>query len=107
MKTCDLNKLSLPVLIKIQEELPKAINKARKAEKSNLRKKIKALASESGFTLEELVGKGKASPKKRGKVKPKYENPDNAAQTWTGRGRMPLWVQDHLDNGGTKNDLLI
>lgn len=106
MKPLNLNKLTLPELIRIQEELPKAINKARKSEKNDLRKKIEALATESGFTLEELLGK-KKQQKKRGKVKPKYENPDNTAQTWTGRGRTPLWVQDHLVNGGTKEDLLI
>jgi len=102
MKTVDLNKLSLPELITIQKALPKAINKARKNEKKILRLKIEELAAESGFDLDELFIK-----KKRGKVKPKYENPDNTAQTWTGRGRMPLWVQEHLNNGGEKDDLLI
>lgn len=27
------------------------------------------------------------------KVAPKYRDPANAANTWTGRGRMPQWVQ--------------
>ena len=27
------------------------------------------------------------------KVAPKYRNPADANQTWTGRGRMPQWVQ--------------
>jgi DNA-binding protein H-NS len=27
------------------------------------------------------------------KVAPKYRDPANPAQTWTGRGRMPQWVQ--------------
>ena len=27
------------------------------------------------------------------KVAPKYRDPANAAHTWTGRGRMPQWVQ--------------
>ncbi|CAN1513637.1 Hns DNA-binding protein H-NS [Burkholderiaceae bacterium] len=27
------------------------------------------------------------------KVAPKYRNPADANQTWTGRGRTPLWVQ--------------
>lgn len=106
MKPINLNKIPLPELIRIQEELPKAINKARKSEKKDLRKKIESLAAESGFTLEELLDKKKPQ-KKRAKVKPKYENPDNTAITWTGRGRTPLWVEDHLAKGGTKDDLLI
>jgi DNA-binding protein H-NS len=36
---------------------------------------------------------------KRAKVAPKYRNPTNAAQTWTGRGRTPLWVQALKDAG--------
>jgi DNA-binding protein H-NS len=27
------------------------------------------------------------------KVAPKYRDPANPAQTWTGRGRTPVWVQ--------------
>ena len=34
------------------------------------------------------------------KVAPKYRDPANAANTWTGRGRMPLWVQG-LHSAGT------
>ena len=106
MKARDLYKLTLPELIKIQEELPKAINKARKTEKKDLRAKIEKLATESGFSIDELFAQKKPQ-KKRAKVKPKYQNPENPLQTWAGRGRMPIWVQDHLINGGTKEDLLI
>lgn len=28
------------------------------------------------------------------KVPPKYRNPDDRSQTWTGRGRMPLWAAE-------------
>lgn len=33
------------------------------------------------------------------KVAPKYRNPANPEQAWTGRGRTPLWVQE-LQNAG-------
>jgi DNA-binding protein H-NS len=32
-------------------------------------------------------------------VAPKYRNPDNHQQTWSGRGRTPLWVKA-LDDAG-------
>ncbi|HEX2656422.1 MAG TPA: H-NS family nucleoid-associated regulatory protein [Xanthobacteraceae bacterium] len=38
-------------------------------------------------------------------IPPKYQNPDNPAQTWTGRGRSPLWVTKLLMEGKTKEDL--
>ena len=34
------------------------------------------------------------------KVAPKYRDPANSANTWTGRGRMPQWVQA-LHTAGT------
>ena len=33
----------------------------------------------------------------RRKGKPKYRNPDNPEQTWTGRGKKPSWLKDALD----------
>ena len=69
---------------------------------------IKQAAKKSGFELKELfedIGgssngggarrtKKKAGAKRRklGKVPPKYRNPEDKTQTWSGRGRQPLWV---------------
>lgn len=35
----------------------------------------------------------------RSEVKPKYRNPDDATQTWSGRGACPKWLQALLDGG--------
>ncbi|RME57731.1 H-NS histone family protein [Candidatus Parcubacteria bacterium] len=42
----------------------------------------------------------------RGPVPPKYRNPDNPSETWTGRGRQPKWVQQALERYSL-DDLLI
>lgn len=74
--------------------------------------RIVKLATENGISAAQIADAlkgGKTRPAKtankkagapRGKVAPKYRNPANAEQTWTGRGRMPLWVQE-LDKAGT------
>jgi DNA-binding protein H-NS len=71
---------------------------------------IVALARKHDVTLEELtaaLGKSKSkAPRKakvaqkatktndkRAKVAPKYRNPSDANQTWTGRGISPAWVK--------------
>jgi DNA-binding protein H-NS len=41
------------------------------------------------------------------KVKPKYRNPDKKSQTWTGRGRMPVWMTALLKKGKKRDDFLI
>lgn len=41
------------------------------------------------------------------KITPKYRNPKNHNETWTGRGCKPVWVQEHLKAGGLKEELKI
>lgn len=62
---------------------------------------IKMLANSLGHGVEftELDEKPKVSPK--------YRNPHNYKETWTGRGLKPSWVQDHLNSGGKKEELKI
>lgn len=43
----------------------------------------------------------------RGKVAPKYKNPANIFETWTGRGKQPKWVVAALAEGKTLEQLLI
>jgi len=43
----------------------------------------------------------------RSQVAPKYRNPDNHSETWSGRGRKPKWVEDKIAGGKSLNDLLI
>jgi DNA-binding protein H-NS len=35
------------------------------------------------------------------KLSPTYRNPDNDAETWTGRGRKPRWLVAALNEGKT------
>lgn len=30
---------------------------------------------------------------------PRYRNPKNAAETWSGKGKMPVWVEEALAEG--------
>lgn len=43
----------------------------------------------------------------RTQVAPKYRNPDNHSETWSGRGRKPKWVEDKMAGGKSLDDLLI
>lgn len=80
--------------------------------------KIIQLARDNGITatqIAEALKEGKPNIAKRAtkkasapraKVAPKYRNPANPDQIWTGRGRTPLWVQE-LKNAGTLDSALI
>lgn len=41
------------------------------------------------------------------RVAPKYRNPSNPEQTWTGRGNKPHWVRDFEKGGGSLDDARI
>jgi DNA-binding protein H-NS len=41
------------------------------------------------------------------RVPPKYRNPENPYQTWSGRGRTPMWVKRLQKEGKNIEDLLI
>jgi DNA-binding protein H-NS len=94
------------------ENAEKALDRliAKRARKTL--KEASRLAAEVGFEVTfSKVGKaGDAKAKlqsPRAKVAPKYRNPDNAEETWTGRGRQPKWVQAALAEGLTLSDLAI
>ncbi|MBV2360258.1 H-NS histone family protein [Thalassococcus sp. CAU 1522] len=92
------------------EELKKLISDAQKALKSvDARRKAAAklaaekAAKEFGFSLDEVMGAGG----KGSKGAPKYANPADPSQTWTGRGRKPNWVIDALKSGKSIDDLAL
>lgn len=69
-------------------DITKALNTGKSAKASKASKALKKGA---------LAGK---------KVAPKYRNPANPEQTWTGRGVSPTWVQA-LKAAGTLDSALI
>lgn len=86
---------------------------------AKVRASIMSLIKSSGYTFEELYGNSSASkmpaskaakrkgPKPGGKVAPKYANPDNPAETWTGRGKKPKWLEEKVSNGQPLDAFLI
>ncbi len=77
-----------------------------------VRQKIDTLLANSGLSLDDVYpsrGK-KAAGKKGGKgsVAPKYRDPSDPTQTWSGRGRQPVWFSTALRRRGvTVESLLI
>jgi len=103
----DINRLSA-------KELESLISQAKKRKTTlskrkplaTVRKRLTQLAKAEGYTVEELFG-GASAPaarapraaktpakarKAQAKVAPKYRNPDNSSETWTGRGKQPRWL---------------
>jgi len=99
----NLNKMSIAELKKLISDAQMAL-----AKKQEVADKVRKLALDNGLNISDLVAAEKTKAKKpRGKVAPKYKNPENGSETWTGRGRQPRWVASALEGGKTLDELLI
>jgi DNA-binding protein H-NS len=101
----DLNSFSLKDLKDLQSQVAKAISGFEARKKAEAVAALEEKAKSLGFALADLVGA--QATRKRKTVKPKYANPANASETWTGRGRRPRWVEAALKSGKKIEDLAI
>ena len=102
----DLNVLSLVELKKLQDEVAVAIFNYEKRKKAEALAAVEEAARAAGFSLKELLSDEKLS-KGKTKAMPKYANPADPTQTWTGRGRKPKWVEGLLASGKSLDDAAI
>lgn len=75
----------------------------------SVREKIDAVLKSAGLSINEVYPNrgGKKSSGKKGVVAPKYRNPESG-ETWSGRGRQPVWFSEALKKRGvTAESLLI
>lgn len=98
----NLDKLSLEELKDLKKRVETAIKGFEKRRKKEALIAAQKAAQEHGFSLEDILGEKSGS-----KGLPKYANPANPEQTWTGRGRQPAWVKDALAKGKSLDSLAI
>lgn len=104
MAKIDLNKLNHKELLSLRKDVDKAIRNYEKRRLEEARAAVEAKAKELGFSLNQLTGaKGAA----KAKNPPKYSNPNDPTQTWSGRGRQPAWIKAHLKSGKSLDDVAI
>ncbi len=102
--TVDLNAMTIAQLEELREQAAEMIVRKSQEEKEQLLADMKKLADERGYDFDEVVG---GKPKERKRAAPKYQNPDNLKQTWSGKGRKPQWVEDLLATGKTLAEIEI
>ncbi|MGE0627879.1 MAG: H-NS family nucleoid-associated regulatory protein [Hyphomicrobiaceae bacterium] len=90
--------MTIKQLRELSDKIGSAIVAREARDRAELRQKMAALAKERGLSLSDVIGSGRkvGRPKGRGKSKKgisvKYRDPSNPANTWTGRGRRPKWL---------------
>lgn len=114
-----LENKSIPELQSLKLDIDRVIAHKMETQKAEVLTKLKTLAMEAGYSLDDLLNESGGGRRRkpvvevskqadgRAKVAPKYRNPANATETWTGRGKQPRWFVGALAQGLREADLLI
>ena len=84
---------ALKDLLTKRAALDEAIEEALKVERKDAIAKARELVANYSLSPSDLFPKGKGSKGKGTTVAPKYRDPVTG-NTWTGRGKPPLWIRD-------------
>jgi DNA-binding protein H-NS len=99
----DLQNLSANELQEIIINAEKALKNIQVNKRKEVIAEIKRLAESIDMTVE-LNEIDKKPARKGSKVAIKYRDPNNAENTWTGRGVMPRWLRDLLNSGRDRSE---
>lgn len=106
--TIDLAPLSIAELEALAVQVQDEITAKKALAKKTLLADLERVAREAGVSLTDLFGAGATQVAKAKKpVAAKYRNPNDPSQTWSGRGRQPVWLAALLAEGKKLEDLTV
>jgi len=95
MTLVELERMSADDLWKLHVEIGEALAARLTAEKDVLEERLKQLAAKPHAERRVATSERRPYPA----VLPKFRNPDDPSQTWTGRGKQPRWLTAKLRSG--------
>lgn len=105
----DLSTMNFEQLSQLEIAVKNEKQRRRAHEEDALLREIKEKLSALGLSADDIakrLGGGKSSVGKP-RLPGIYRDPNNAENTWSGRGRKPLWVLAWLEQGRSMDDLKI
>jgi DNA-binding protein H-NS len=106
MKANDFDSMSMDELWHLHEQVTSTLARKIAQEKARLEERLRWLENSSLENSSNTISPDRprrAYPK----VLPKYQNPKNPAEKWSGRGKRPHWVQAQLKAGKKLEHFLI
>jgi DNA-binding protein H-NS len=94
VKSINLKNMSFDDLVELRDRADRLIRQQAAGVRRSLEVKLARLAK---FTSEPK--QRRKSTLKGRKASPKYRNPDDASETWAGRGGTPRWLKALLAQG--------
>ena len=102
----NLNNMSLDELKRLNKAVTREITNFPDKAKTAARIELETKARELGYSMKDFSGTVTSTRQKR-QVIVRYRNPNNLADTWTGKGRQPKWFIDAVASGKSRSDLAI
>ena len=98
-----LNGMSVEELWMLHTELTGILTRKIKLETAKLDERLSRISAARRLANISL----ERTPRPYPKVRPKYRNPKNPRETWSGRGKRPRWLAAQLRSGKALDHFLI
>lgn len=105
----DFDAMTVDELWQLHEKLSHILSVRLTSEKRELEKRLAQLRREKEMRASEFIEPSPA-PRERRKyprVIPKYQNPNEPSETWSGRGKQPRWLTAALKTGHSIDEFVI
>ena len=110
-KKFNLDAMSIDEMWQLHEEIAAVLSHRLTSEKRELEKRLAQLRREKEMRQSESAdSQARDAPRERRKyprVFPKYRNPSEPTETWSGRGKQPRWLTAALKTGHTIDEFVI
>jgi DNA-binding protein H-NS len=101
MESKQLKSMSTDQLMDLYQKVQLMLADKLKAEKDKIEERLRRIESIGGAVKTERVRRPYPP------VFPKYKNPKNPTEIWSGRGKQPLWLRKQLKTGKKLDQFLI
>jgi DNA-binding protein H-NS len=106
-----LDAMSIDEMWNLHEEIGRILSARLTSEKRELEKRLAQLRIEKEMprpvSMSRQSKEGRRERRKYPRVFPKYQNPDDPSETWSGRGKQPRWLTTALKTGHTIEEFAI
>jgi DNA-binding protein H-NS len=108
-KKLDLDTISTDEMWQLHIELGRLLSVRLTSEKRELEKRLAQLRRENELPPADVasIRQDQRERRKYPRVLPKYQNPSEPSETWSGRGKRPRWLTAALKTGHTIEDFII
>jgi len=101
MESKQLKSMSTDQLMDLYQKVQLTLADKLQAEKAKIEERLRRVKSVGGVVTRDRLRRPYPL------VLPKYKNPRNPTEIWSGRGKQPLWVREQLEAGKNLDQFLI